>query len=66
MKSILKGLIGALALAVAGSALASFCVEDVGPSRLLSMTGHDLRARLGAFKSLVHVEHELDALQLLR
>jgi len=51
---------------VAGSALASFCVEDVGPNRLLSMTGGDLRKRLAAFKSLVHVEHELDALQLLR
>lgn len=51
---------------VAGSALASFCVEDVGPNRLLSMTGSDLRGRLAAFKSLVHVEHELDVLQLLR
>lgn len=51
---------------VAGSALASFCVEDVGPNRLLSMTGADLRGRLAAFKSLVHVEHELDVLQFLR
>jgi len=51
---------------VAGSALASFCVEDVGPKRLLTMTGQNLRDRLGAFKQLVHVEHELDALQLLR
>lgn len=51
---------------VAGSALASFCVEDVGPKRLLTMSGQDLRGRLGAFKQLIHVEHELDALQLLR
>lgn len=51
---------------VAGSALASFCVEDVGPNRLLTMSGQNLRERLGAFKALVHVEHELDALTFLR
>ncbi|GAC1352210.1 MAG: PfkB family carbohydrate kinase [Polyangiales bacterium] len=51
---------------VAGSALGSFCVEAVGPARLLSMTGNDVRDRLSAFKALVHVEHELDALELLR
>jgi sugar/nucleoside kinase (ribokinase family) len=51
---------------VAGSALASFCVEDVGPNRLLSMTGQQLRDRLLQFKQLVHVEHDLDALALLR
>lgn len=51
---------------VAGSALASFCVEAVGPSRLLTLTGAELRDRLSAFKALVHVEHELDALTLLR
>lgn len=51
---------------VAGSALASFCVEDVGPKRLLSLTGADMRSRLGAFKQLVHVEHELEALSFLR
>ncbi len=51
---------------VAGSALASFCVEGVGPDRLLTMTGQDLRDRLADFKALIHVEHELDALQLLR
>ncbi len=50
----------------AGSALASFCVEGVGPARLLSLKGAELRERLSAFKSLVHVEHELDALTLLR
>lgn len=51
---------------VAGSALASFCVEAVGPNRLLSLTGDHVRERLSAFKALVHVEHELDALSLLR
>lgn len=51
---------------VAGSAMASFCVEAVGPSRLLSLTGQDVRARLGAFKQLVQVEHDLDALAFLR
>jgi sugar/nucleoside kinase (ribokinase family) len=51
---------------VAGSALASFCVEDVGPNRLLSLKGEDMRKRLSAFKSLIHVEHDLDALALLR
>jgi sugar/nucleoside kinase (ribokinase family) len=51
---------------VAGSALASFCVEDVGPNALLSLTGTRVRDRLAAFKQLVHVEHELDALALLR
>ncbi len=51
---------------VAGSALASFCVEAVGPNRLLSLTGGHMRERLAAFKALVHVEHELDALSLLR
>jgi sugar/nucleoside kinase (ribokinase family) len=51
---------------VAGSALASFCVEGVGPDRILALKGTELRDRLSAFKSLVHVEHELDALTLLR
>lgn len=51
---------------VAGSAMASFCVEDVGPSRLLTLSGTQLRDRLTQFKQLVHVEHELDALSLLR
>lgn len=51
---------------VAGSALASFCVEDVGPNRLLSLNGKQLRDRLAQFKQLVHVEHDLDALALLR
>lgn len=51
---------------VAGSAMASFCVEDVGPNRLLTLSGTQLRDRLAQFKQLVHVEHELDALSLLR
>ena len=51
---------------VAGSAMASFCVEAVGPARLLTLVGNDLRGRLAAFKQLIHVEHELDALAFLR
>lgn len=51
---------------VAGSALASFDVEDVGPKRLLTLRGGEVRARLAAFKALIHVEHELDAVTLLR
>ncbi len=51
---------------VAGSVLGSFCVEDVGPKRLVTLGGEDVRQRLLAFKQLVHVEHELDALSLLR
>ncbi len=50
----------------AGSAMASFCVEAVGPSRLLTLTGAELRARLEAFRKLVHVEHDAEALSLLR
>ncbi|MBK7401640.1 MAG: sugar kinase [Myxococcales bacterium] len=51
---------------VAGSVLGSFCVEDVGPQRLVTLRGDHVRDRLLAFKQLVHVEHELDALTLLR
>ena len=51
---------------VAGSAMASFCVEEVGPNRLLTLTGSQLRDRLAAFRDLVNIEHELDALTLLR
>ena len=51
---------------VAGSAMASFCVEAVGPARLLTLSGKDMRARLTAFKHLIQVEHELEALAFLR
>jgi sugar/nucleoside kinase (ribokinase family) len=50
----------------AGSAMASFCVEAVGPNRLLPLAGAEVRERLLAFKQLVHIEHELDALAFLR
>jgi sugar/nucleoside kinase (ribokinase family) len=35
------------------SALASFCVEDIGPRRLMAITEADLRKRLEAFRDLV-------------
>jgi sugar/nucleoside kinase (ribokinase family) len=36
-----------------GSALGSFCVEGIGPRRLLDVSEGDLRNRMGAFHSLV-------------
>lgn len=36
-----------------GSALGSFCVEGIGPRRLLDVTSGDLRKRIDAFMSLV-------------
>ncbi len=35
------------------SALASFCVEDIGPRKLVGVTRADLAQRIGAFRSLV-------------
>jgi sugar/nucleoside kinase (ribokinase family) len=35
------------------SAMGSFCVEDVGPARLLRLTEADLRARIDEFSALV-------------
>ncbi len=35
------------------SALGSFCVEDIGPKRLLSLTSAELGARIEAFRKLV-------------
>jgi sugar/nucleoside kinase (ribokinase family) len=35
------------------SALASFCVEDIGPRKLVGVTRADLTQRIGAFRSLV-------------
>jgi sugar/nucleoside kinase (ribokinase family) len=35
------------------SALASFCVEDVGPARLLRLTDAELKARIEGFRALV-------------
>ncbi len=51
---------------VAGSAMASFCVEGVGPARLLTLTGRELRTRLAAFRQLVHVDHDLESMRLTR
>ena len=36
-----------------GSALGSFCVEGIGPRRLLDVSQGDLRKRMGEFMSLV-------------
>jgi len=35
------------------AALASFCVEDIGPRRLLAVTRADLARRISAFHALV-------------
>jgi sugar/nucleoside kinase (ribokinase family) len=35
------------------AAMGSFCVEDIGPARLLRLTEHELRARIDEFVSLV-------------
>jgi hypothetical protein len=35
------------------SALGSFCVEDIGPKKLLAVTQADLGRRIEAFKRLV-------------
>jgi sugar/nucleoside kinase (ribokinase family) len=35
------------------AALGSFCVEDIGPARLLTLTAADLKARIDEFVSLV-------------
>ena len=41
---------------VAGSALASFAVEDLGLDRLLRLTPDDLRGRFAEFKRLTHFD----------
>jgi sugar/nucleoside kinase (ribokinase family) len=40
-----------------GGAVASFCVEDVGPKRLFSLTRDEIAARLDTLRSLVHFSH---------
>ncbi|HEY2408238.1 MAG TPA: PfkB family carbohydrate kinase [Polyangiaceae bacterium] len=40
---------------VTASAVASFCVEDVGTRRLLTLTPNDVTARLTALRGLIHV-----------
>ena len=41
------------------SSLGSFCVEGVGPSRLLNVTRSDLAARMAAFARLIDVGGDL-------
>ena len=41
---------------IAGSAMASFAVEDFGLDRLLSLTQDEVRCRFDAFKRLTHFE----------
>ena len=44
---------------IAGSALASFCVEKFGPQRLKEITKADIDARLAEFVQLVNFEIDL-------
>ena len=44
---------------IVGSAMASFCVEKFGPSRLKEITKEDIDKRLRQFRELVNFEIEL-------
>jgi sugar/nucleoside kinase (ribokinase family) len=44
---------------IVGSAMASFCVEKFGPTRLKEITKKDIEARIQQFKDLVSFEIEL-------
>jgi hypothetical protein len=44
---------------IVGSAMASFCVEKFGPSRLKEITKQDIDKRLRQFRELVNFEIEL-------
>ncbi|MBS1759253.1 MAG: sugar kinase [Bacteroidetes bacterium] len=44
---------------IVGSAMASFCVEKFGPSRLKEVTKEEIDARIQQFKDLVNFEIEL-------
>jgi sugar/nucleoside kinase (ribokinase family) len=44
---------------IVGSAMASFCVEKFGPTRLKEITKEDIDSRIQQFKSLVNFEIEL-------
>ena len=44
---------------IVGSAMASFCVEKFGPTRLKEITKQDISRRIGQFKELVSFEIEL-------
>jgi len=44
---------------IVGSAMASFCVEKFGPTRLKEITKEDITRRIEQFKELVSFEIEL-------
>ena len=44
---------------IVGSAMASFCVEKFGPTRLKEITKEDIDIRLQQFKDLVSFDIEL-------
>ena len=44
---------------IVGSAMASFCVEKFGPTRLKEITQQDIESRIQQFKELVNFEIEL-------
>jgi sugar/nucleoside kinase (ribokinase family) len=44
---------------IVGSAMASFCVEKFGPTRLKEISYHDIEMRIQQFKELVNFEIEL-------
>ncbi|MCR6722237.1 MAG: PfkB family carbohydrate kinase [Chitinophagaceae bacterium] len=44
---------------IVGSAMASFCVEKFGPTRLREISHHDIDLRIQQFKDLVNFEIEL-------
>jgi hypothetical protein len=44
---------------IVGSAMASFCVEKFGPTRLKELTKEDIAQRIQLFKDLVSFEIDL-------
>ena len=44
---------------IVGSAMASFCVEKFGPTRLKEVTAEDISGRIQQFKDLVSFDIEL-------
>jgi hypothetical protein len=44
---------------IVGSAMASFCVEKFGPTRLKEINARDISQRIQQFKDLVSFEIEL-------
>jgi sugar/nucleoside kinase (ribokinase family) len=45
---------------IVGSAMASFCVEKFGPTRLKEVNQYDINRRIKQFKDLVNFDIELD------